>query len=118
MLFGLNIAPFIFQTWLDSYLTYFKKNTPECNMLKHYLDDVLCNSPSHHTSFFFKKTKLLKLYSDHKSNFSPTKTTDPLSMSMLRSTVLAKLILKRLSRLVTFYILLHSQLQILVFVKA
>lgn len=76
MPFGLNVAPFIFQKWLGSYIAKFKQLHPEIHSIQQYLDDVLVvcqqQQQSHHA-----RTALLTFYNQHNIIANIDKTTTP-----------------------------------------
>lgn len=72
--FGLNVAPFIFQKWLESYIHAFKRSRPLSTL--QYIDDILVTCKTKQEAEF-QKSELLSFFTRHNIKHNPNKTSEP-----------------------------------------
>lgn len=73
--FGLSTAPWIFQTWLSSYISDWKKNNSEKNIFsRQYIDDIFVANKSKSIALMLKQS-LLDYFAQHGIIAHPSKTS-------------------------------------------
>jgi len=73
--FGLSTAPWIFQTWLSSYLHHWKKTKGDHCFLRQYIDDIFCAHKNKEKTEQLRQS-LLQYFQWHGIKAHPDKTSE------------------------------------------